>query len=141
MRYAGQNRKTGISRTYVAVRAGRSTVDGYYAVSAGAVAFQDIPEALRKRLPGYPVPVAHLGRLAVDASSQGQGLGELLLLDALARILRAADSIGIHAVEVVAIDDTAKRFYLKYGFTQLLDDPHHLYLSIKTLKKLDVWHR
>jgi hypothetical protein len=56
-------------------------------------------------------------------------------MDALARIVGAADSIGIHAVEVVAIDDDAKRFYLKYGFTELLDNPHHLYISINTLRK------
>ena len=82
------------------------------------------------------MPVAHLGRLAVDAGAQGHGLGETLLMDALARVVGAADSIGIHAVEVVTIDEDAKRFYLKYGFTELLDDPHHLYISIKTLRDL-----
>jgi GNAT superfamily N-acetyltransferase len=137
-RYAGQNQRTGICKTYVAVRVGRNTADGYYAISAGAVAFTDIPQELRKRLPKYPVPVAHLGRLAVDASSQGHGLGELLLLDALTRILRAAESVGMHAVEVVAIDDAAQSFYLKYGFTELLDDPLRLYISIKTLRQLDL---
>ena len=105
-------------------------------MATGAVQFAEVPEELRKRLPKYPVPVAHLGRLAVDATAQGQRLGELLLMDALARIVGAADSIGIHAVEVVAIDENAIRFYLKYGFTALLDDPHHLYISIKTLRKL-----
>lgn len=135
-RYAGQNQKTGISKTYVAVRIGQRQVGGYYSISAGAVHFEDIPQELRKRLPRYPVPVAHLGRLAVDRSAQGQRLGEFLLLDALARIVQAADSIAIHAVEVVAINDPARRFYLKYGFTPLLDDPNHLYISIKTLKKL-----
>jgi len=63
-------------------------------------------------------------------------LGPRLLMDALAKIVAAADSIGIHAVEVVAIDENAARFYLKYGFTALLDDPHHLYISIRTLRKL-----
>lgn len=137
-RFAGQNQKTGVSKTYVAVRSGDKRVYGYYSISAGAVHFADLPEDLRKRLPRYPVPVAHLGRLAVDSAAQGQRLGEFLLLDALARIALAADSIGIHAVEVVAIDDNAKRFYLKYGFNALLDDPHHLYVAIKTLRKLDL---
>jgi GNAT superfamily N-acetyltransferase len=135
-KFASQNQKTGVSNTYVAVRAGEPRVHGYYSISAGAVQFAEIPEELRKRLPKYPVPVAHLGRLAVDAATQGQRLGELLLMDALAKIVGAADSIGIHAVEVVAIDENAKRFYLKYGFTALLDDPHHLYISIKMLRKL-----
>lgn len=135
-RFAGQNQTTGVGRTYVACRRGEVKVSGYYTISAGTVRFADLPGEQRKRLPRYPVPVAHLGRLAVDSTAQRQRLGELLLLDALARIVGAADSIGIHAVEVVAIDDGAKRFYLKYGFITLLDDPHHLYISLKTLKKL-----
>ena len=137
-RFAGQNQKSGVSKTYVAVRDGNPKISGYYSISAGAVQFVNLPDELRKGLPRYPVPVAHLGRLAIDSSAQRQGLGQLLLLDALARIVGIADSIGIHAVEVVAIDEAAKQFYLKYGFTELLDDPHHLYISIKMLKKLDL---
>jgi len=135
-KFAGQNQRTGVSRTYVATRPGEKQVCGYYSIASGAVHFADVPEALRKRLPRYPVPVAHLGRLAVDERAQGQRLGELLLLDALARIVRLANSIGIHAVEVVAIDERAKQFYVKYGFTPLLDDQHHLYIPLKTLRKL-----
>ncbi len=134
--YAGQNQKTGVSRTFVALKLGEKTVRGYYSISAGAVALDKLPEEQRKRLPRYPVPVAHLGRLAVDKSTQGQRLGEFLLIDALHRIQTASDSIGIHAVEVVAIDDAAKRFYLKYGFTELLDDPHHLFISMKAVSKV-----
>lgn len=59
-------------------------------------------------------------------------------MDALARTLRAADEIGIHAVEVVAINDAARSFYLKYGFQPLIDDRHHLYLPIATVKKLNL---
>lgn len=135
-RYISQNQKSGVSRTFVALRPGETIVRGYYSLAAGAVAFADLPEAQRKRLPRYPVPVAHLGRLAVDQTAQGQGLGSFLLIDALRRIQFAADSIGIHAIEVVAIDDAAKRFYLKYGFVELKDDPHHLYISLKTVRKL-----
>jgi ribosomal protein S18 acetylase RimI-like enzyme len=134
--YAGQNQKTGLSRTFVAIEPGDTTVRGYYSVSAGAVAFDKVPEAQRRRLPRYPVAVAHLGRLAVDTTAQGRRLGEFLLIDALRRIQIAADSIGIHAVEVVAIDEAARRFYLKYGFTELLDDPHHPFISMKTVRKL-----
>jgi GNAT superfamily N-acetyltransferase len=137
-RYAGQNQKTGVSRTYVATMPGEHVVRGYYSLSSGAVSFADLPDDLRKRLPRYPVPVAHLGRLAVDQTAKGRGLGEFLLLDALSRIAHVAQSIGIHAVEVVAVDDNAKQFYLKYGFTQLLDDPHHLYISLKTVQRLNL---
>lgn len=134
--YASQNQKSGVSRTFVALQPGDMIVRGYYSLAAGAVAFANLPEEQRKRLPRYPIPVAHLGRLAVDQSAQGGGLGSFPLIDALRRIQVAADSIGIHAIEVVAIDDSAKRFYLKYGFVELQDDPHHLYISLKTVRKL-----
>jgi len=136
LKYARQNQKTGVSRTFVALKPAERIVCGYYSLSAGAVALSNTPEEQRKRLPKYPVPVAHLGRLAVAVKTQGQRLGEFLLIDALRRIQTAADSIGIHAVEVVAIDDVARGFYSKYGFIELLDDPHHLYLSMKTVRRL-----
>jgi len=138
-RFARQNEAAGISQHFVALgSSGSNEVHGYYALSAGAVAFDHVPQDLRKRLPRYPVPVAHLGRLAVDQSAAGQGLGEHLLMDALVRTLRAADEIGIHAVEVLAINDAARAFYLKYGFQPLKDDRHHLYLPISTVKKLNL---
>jgi len=135
--YASQNQKSGVSRTIVALGAtDTARVRGYYSLAAGSVAMEAIPAELRKRLPKYPVPVAHLGRLAADKSAQGQGLGSFLLIDALRRIERAANSIGVHAVEVVAIDDAAKNFYLKYGFVELADDRHHLYLPLSVVRKL-----
>lgn len=126
---------SGISRTYVATRADEVSVCGYYSIAAGSIQFSDIPDDLRRRLPRYPIPTALIGRLAVDRNAQGQGLGSWLLMDALSRITRVADSIGIHAVEVVAIDDMARQFYLQYGFTELLDDHRHLYIALSTLKK------
>ena len=136
-RFARQNEVARISQHFVALDTpGARFIHGYYALSAGAVAFDQVPRELRKRLPRYPVPVAHLGRLAVDRSAAGQRLGEFLLMDALARTLRAADQIGIHAVEVVAINESARSFYRKYGFHTLKDDRHHLYLPITTVKKL-----
>lgn len=133
--YAGQNQKSGISRTFVAIRPGMKVVCGYYSLAAGSVNFASLTEAQRKRLPRYPLPVIHLGRLAVDRDSQGKGLGEFLLIDAFARIAQVEESAGIHAVEVVAIDAAAKKFYLKYGFTELQDDPHHLFMPLKLIRK------
>jgi GNAT superfamily N-acetyltransferase len=130
--YARQNDEKGLGRTYVAVEPGQTRVEGYYTISTGAVTFEQVPE----KLPRYPIPVVHLGRLAVDLSAQGKGLGELLLIDALKRATLAAEQLGIYAVEVRALNDSAQRFYLKYGFTPLLDDELHLYLSMKTIRKL-----
>jgi len=134
--FASQNQKSGVSRTFVALRPGEATVCGYYSLSAGSVQFGHLTDEQRRRLPRYPVPVAHLGRLAVDRSAQGQGLGSFMLVDALRRVDKVDRDLGIHAVEVVAIDAAARRFYLKYGFTELADDPHHLFISMKTVRRV-----
>jgi ribosomal protein S18 acetylase RimI-like enzyme len=137
-RFARQNAENDIGRTYVAVMAGEKRVVGYYTISAGSVSFQDLPEAERKALPKYPIPTVHIGRLAVDETAQGKGLGETLLMHALQTAARLADEIGIRAVEVVAKDESAKRFYERYGFKSLLDDTLHLYMSTKVIRSLFV---
>lgn len=134
--YASQNQKSGINQTFVALKPGDLTVQGYYSLAAGSVKLEHLTDEQRKGLPRYPIPVALLGRLAVDKRAQGQGLGEHLLLDALRRVDQTAKEIGIHAIEVDAIDESAKRFYLKYGFTELRDDPRHLYLPMKVVRNL-----
>lgn len=125
--------KRGIGRTYVALQGDDKRVWGYYTLAAGAVSFQNLSAPGGKKLPRHPVPVALLARLAVDRTVQGQGLGRLLLMDALHRCLVLSADMGIFAVEVQAIDDTAKSFYEKYGFVGLLDDALHLYLPIATV--------
>jgi predicted GNAT family N-acyltransferase len=79
-----------------------------------------------------------IGRIAVDQSVQGQGLGAFLLVDALRRSLQISEQVGIRAVEVDALDDSAKRFYLKFGFRSLLDDPRHLFLPMHEIRKLSL---
>jgi ribosomal protein S18 acetylase RimI-like enzyme len=131
-KFARQNSERELSKTYVAVAEETEDVLGYYTISSGSVVSDNIPE----NLPRYPVPVAHLGRLAVDKRAKGQKLGEILLFDALKRIAGISEQLGIYAVEVIALNESAKSFYLKYGFKELSDDELHLYLSIKVIKKL-----
>ncbi|HZY86446.1 MAG TPA: GNAT family N-acetyltransferase [Gemmataceae bacterium] len=128
-----QYEKRGLGRTYVAVKPGEKRAYGYYTLASGAVAFAALPTEVARKLPRHPVPVALLGRLAVDQAAQGQGLGAELLMDALHRCLGLSQSLGLFAVEVVAIDDEAKRFYEKYDFLPLLDAERHLYLPMKTI--------
>ena len=131
-RYSGQHERKGIGRTNVAIREGETRVLGYYTISSSAVAFDVVPE----NLPCYPVPVALVGRLAVDKSARGQRLGEALLIHALRSALRAAKIVGIYAVVVDAGDESARSFYLKYGFNELADDRLHLYLPLKAIQRL-----
>ena len=111
---------------------------GYYAISTHRVAFEALSEEQAKGLPRIDVPVILMGRLAVDASAQGKGLGSLLLIDALRRAQYLGDQVGIRAVEVDAIDDAAQAFYLRFGFTPLIDEPRHLYLPMQVIRKLSL---
>lgn len=134
--HAGQNARRDISRTYVALAAGSDSATGYYTLSSGSVGFENLPGQAAKRLPKYPVPTAHLGRLAVDRRFQGQGLGAILLIDALKRVRDTADKIGIHAVSVDVLNTCARQFYEAHGFINLRDDTLHLFLPMTTIRKL-----
>ncbi len=129
-----QYEKRKLGRTYVAVRPAEKRVSGYYTLASGAVSFQHLPSKAAKKLPRHPAPVALLARLAVDQAAQGRGLGKLLLLDALKRCLDLSGQLGIHAVEVDAIDQEAKAFYEKFGFVALGDNELHLYLPLATIE-------
>jgi GNAT superfamily N-acetyltransferase len=133
---AGQFDRRDLSRTFVATRPEETVVCGYYAISTHRVLYEDLPDAEAKGLPRLDVPVVLLGRLAVDRSAQGQGLGALLLVDALRRTLHISEDVGIRAVEVDAIDEAARQFYLKFGFRSLLDDTQHLMMPIHEIRKL-----
>ena len=132
-RFALKNDINGIGRTFVAVRPNESKVLGYYTISSGSVKFDQLPSELK--LPKYPIPTAHIGKLATDLTVQGQGLGEALLFDALEKAESASQDIGIRVVELVALNEKAKSFYVRYGFQELIDQPMRLYLKIETVRE------
>jgi len=135
---ATQFEKRDLGRTFVAIApSSPKLVQGYYTLASGSVSVHVLPAEQRAGLPErLPIPVLHLGRLAVSKAAQGKGLGSYLLMDALARGLKHGQSIAMRAVEVVANNEDARRFYLKYGFVELVDDRMHLYLSMKKVAKL-----
>lgn len=94
-------------------------VVGYYTLSASSVEFSNFPDRLKKLIAPYPVSVARIGRLAVDQSMQGQGLGKELLMHAIDRAEETSKKLGLRAVVVDAKDASAEAFYLKYGFEYL----------------------
>ena len=131
-----QYEKRRLGRTFVAVTPDSVKVLGYYTLAASAISFENLPADASRKLPRHPVPVVLLARLAVDQSFHGQRLGEGMLMDVLERSLALSTEMGIHAIEVDAIDDAAAAFYRKYKFTPLVDNPLHLYLPIATIEKL-----
>lgn len=130
-RRAMQNQASGASRTFVACDDAR--VAGYYALAANAVAPDAATGRFRRNMPD-PVPVAVLGRLAIDKSFQGKGLGRALFRDAALRVVAAADSIGIRGMLVHAISDEAKAFYVGLGLDVSPLEPMTLMATVADLK-------
>lgn len=117
---------------YVALESDTGRVAGYYTLAAGGVPLTDMPEELIKRLPRYPsVPVAKLGRLAVDVNFQKQQLGGALLWDAVIRALPS--EVAVFALVVDAKDYHAEAFYRHHGFTALSSLPQQLILPLTNL--------
>ena len=134
---ARQNMDRNVGVTHVVVAtAGDTKILGYYTLVTRTIERDIIPA---KGLPSGPVGVVLLGRLAVDIAAQRRGLGKRMLLRAMKQTLTASMDVGIYALVVNAIDDAAKEWYLglDWGFEQLLDDSHHLYIGMKTLKQLE----
>jgi GNAT superfamily N-acetyltransferase len=131
VRYARQNHETGGAKTFVAVSPAEPTrVLGFYSISPGAIEFARVPADLTRKLGRYDVPVFRLGRLAVDRSVQGQGLGGELLLAVGERALAVATEVGGVALAIDAKDAAAARWYQRFGALPLLDDPLKLVLPL-----------
>jgi GNAT superfamily N-acetyltransferase len=130
-----QYEKRKLGTTYVAVIPSDKRVCGYYTLAASSVLVQNLPPKAARKLPKHPVPVALLGRLAVDQTAQGRRLGAVLLMDALNRCVSLSAHVGMHAVLVTAIDQEARRFYLKYGFTPLPGKDLDLYFPMWAIEQ------
>jgi len=140
-----QHQAKGISRTFVAVpQDARETeayrvagytdmvatsILGYYALASAFILADELPPELAKRYPRQ-IPVTRLGRLAVRDALQGQGLGRLLLADAVTRSRNAALSVGSAGIFVDAKNGAAARFYIEYGLTPCTEEPLKLYLPL-----------
>lgn len=136
-RYAGQDVKRGLARVFTATpEAEPRRLAAYFTLSAASVSAADLPDALRRKLPRYPVPVALLGRLAVDTSYQGKGLGSILLADALLKVAHASQVLAMAGMIVDAKDDTAAAFYRHFGFVDMPGQPGRLMLSPKAFPEV-----
>jgi len=131
---ARQHQEKGLSKTFVAVREeDPARLCAYYALTLAELDSHHLPDAWRKKLPRRS-PGVRLGRLAVDCAYQGQGMGELLLVDALTRAQRIHQEAGGIGLFVDAIDDQAAAFYRRYGFESAPDQPLLLFLPVQLVK-------
>jgi GNAT superfamily N-acetyltransferase len=127
-RRAGQDDRRNVARVFVAVD-GSLGVIGFYSLSTFTLGLTDLPEEIARKLPRYDViPAALIGRLARDLRVRGRGIGELLLADAVRRILSAAKTLAVFAIVVEAKDARAVAFYEGFGFRQFPFHPDRLFL-------------
>jgi len=134
---ASQDVRKRVATVFVLTAARGDVVIGYYSLAYGSVDLGEWPEALKKKLPLYPVvPVTLLGRLALDKKHQGKGLGEYLLMDALWRCSTVAMEIASLAIIVDAINDNARRFYEHYGFYVFPKQANRLFLHMQTIQEM-----
>jgi GNAT superfamily N-acetyltransferase len=132
-RRARANQVSGASRIFVV--ANNYKVVGYYALASGVIAVASSVCRFRRNMPD-PIPVAVLGRLAIDRSQQGRGLGRALFRDCALRVAHAADTIGIRGIIVHAISDQAKAFYQALGFDPSPAEPMTLMVTLADLRNL-----
>lgn len=130
---AGQDQRRRVARVFVCCEHGSEAVLGYYTLSSLSIAVSGLPEDKARRLPRHPVPAALIGRLAVSSDVQGQGIGRLLLADAVKRSLAVSEAIAIYALVVDAKDEEASRFYQAFGFQPLVGQSNRLFLPLGSL--------
>ena len=129
-----QDIKRRVTACFVATDA-HGQIAGYYTLASASVLLADLPEALVKKLPRYPsVPAVRMGRLAVDQSFKGKGLGAAMLADALRRAVKA--EIAAYAFVVDAKDEDAASFYAHHGFMALPDQPLCMFMALATVRDL-----
>jgi len=134
---ASQDLKKRVCTVFVSIDEPDLTVLGYYTLSAYIVTVTDLQNNFAQKLPRYPrLPATLLGRLAVTQSYKGQGLGKLLVIDALKKSWQTAQPVGSLAVIVEALDAPALNFYQKYGFQPFQQESMKLYLPMQSIDKL-----
>lgn len=132
-RHARQSHEKGGAKTYLAVSELNEKILGYYSLSPASIAYERAPEVIKRGLARHDVPVFRLGRLAVDSSVQGQGLGGQLLLAAGRRCLLVAAQAGGVALLIDAKNERVAEWYASYGAVPLLDAQLCLLLPFKTI--------
>ena len=134
---ARQHAEKGVSRTFVAVDEGQpERIRGYFTLTVTEIDYKSLPQAQRRRMPKGGLPMIKLARLAVDRAFQGQGMGEILLIEALRRAEASQALTGSVAVAVEAKDETAAGFYAKYGFVAAPDNALLLFMGFRAIRTL-----
>lgn len=110
-------------------------IAGYYTLSSYATRLDEIPGEIAKKLTRMSeVPTTLIGRLARSVDFRGQGLGEILLVDALKKALQNSLNVASWAVVVDAKDENAVRFYKRFGFIPFPTKSNRLFVTMETVR-------
>lgn len=135
-RQARQDAERGIAAVVVMNDVECDRVAGFFTLSATGILLSDLPEAISRKLPPHRMlPAMLIGRLAIDLSYAGQGLGGLLLAHALRYALDLSNRIGAIAVVVDAKDEAARGFYERHGFQGMSQDGMRLFMMMRTIER------
>ncbi len=132
-RYALKNDQLGIGKTFVALN-NQEKIVGYFTLATAQVAYQEIPDDYRGKLPKYPIPALRIARLAVDKEMQGTGIGRWLLAQAFIKIVQVANVTGIYFI-IVDAKENSKVFYEHYGFTKFNGEDLTYFILVDTVRK------
>ncbi len=128
---ATQDQRRHVAQVFVALD--EEGIVGFYSLSMFTLTLETLPERLARKLPRYDaIPAALIGRLARHERAKGSGIGDLLVADAVRRVLAAAESVAAYAIVVDAQDDKGRKFYQSHGFISLPSRPNRLFLLTET---------
>ncbi len=134
IKIARQHLNKGISKTFVIIDDPfPDVILGFYTLTACEIHAGKLPRKYAKKFPSK-IPAAKLARLAVSKQRQRQGIGSLMMIDAMKRVITVSEQLGITGFFVDAKDSDAKTYYLRYGFIELPDNPLEMFLPASTLR-------
>jgi GNAT superfamily N-acetyltransferase len=133
---ASQHEARNITRTFCGEQDG--ALFGYYALTNASLDVSALLSELVKKykLPTHLLPVVRLARLAVDSRFQGRGLGQLLMVDAMAKVIRVAESSGCIGLVVDAKDARTADYYGSFGFHRAPDNALLLFMPLPEMQAL-----
>lgn len=132
-RYVLKNDELGIGKTFVALNE-NNQIAGYFTLATAQVAYQEIPDDFRGKLPKYPIPALRIARLAVEKELKGKGIGKWLLAQAFIKAIHVADVMGLYFI-IVDAKETSKSFYEHYGFHKFFDEDLSYFILVDTVRK------
>lgn len=132
-RYALKNDELGIGKTFVALNE-NNQIAGYFTLATAQVAYQEIPDDFKEKLPKYPIPALRIARLSVNKDLKGKGIGKWLLAQAFIKAIHVADVTGLYFI-IVDAKETSKSFYEHYGFHKFFDEDLSYFILVDTVRK------